>query len=180
MLGCPAVVIVPDTKDWTWVLERPCADCGFDASGCEPQAVAALVRENASVWHRLLADGVIKPGRPNNETWSSLEYACHVRDVYRRYDERIALMLAEDDPLFPNWDQDTSAIEERYDDQDPAEVIKGLVVAAEGIASRLDGVTDAEWERKGRRSDGASFTIASISKYMVHDPIHHVWDVANA
>jgi hypothetical protein len=25
--------IVPDTKDWTWVLERPCPECGFDASG---------------------------------------------------------------------------------------------------------------------------------------------------
>ena len=24
--------IEPDTKDWTWVLERPCPECGFDAS----------------------------------------------------------------------------------------------------------------------------------------------------
>ena len=23
--------IVPDTKDWTWTLQRPCPDCGFDA-----------------------------------------------------------------------------------------------------------------------------------------------------
>ena len=23
--------IAPDTKDWTWVLQRPCPDCGFDA-----------------------------------------------------------------------------------------------------------------------------------------------------
>ena len=22
--------IVPDTKNWTWVLERPCLDCGYD------------------------------------------------------------------------------------------------------------------------------------------------------
>ena len=21
-----------DTKDWTWVLERPCPDCSFDAA----------------------------------------------------------------------------------------------------------------------------------------------------
>ncbi|HEY5013683.1 MAG TPA: DinB family protein, partial [Acidimicrobiia bacterium] len=25
-------MITPDTKDWTWVLERPCPECGFDAS----------------------------------------------------------------------------------------------------------------------------------------------------
>ena len=24
--------IVPDTKDWTWVLDRPCEECGFDAT----------------------------------------------------------------------------------------------------------------------------------------------------
>ncbi|PVY29285.1 hypothetical protein C7458_10631 [Williamsia muralis] len=26
------MAIVPDTKNWTWVLERPCPDCGFDPS----------------------------------------------------------------------------------------------------------------------------------------------------
>ena len=25
-----ATPITPDTKDWTWVLERPCPECGFD------------------------------------------------------------------------------------------------------------------------------------------------------
>jgi hypothetical protein len=24
------VTIVPDTKDWTWVLDRPCPECGLD------------------------------------------------------------------------------------------------------------------------------------------------------
>ena len=24
--------ITPDTKDWTWVLDRPCPECGYDAS----------------------------------------------------------------------------------------------------------------------------------------------------
>jgi hypothetical protein len=24
------MTIVPDTKDWTWVLRRPCPECGFD------------------------------------------------------------------------------------------------------------------------------------------------------
>ena len=29
------MAIVPDTKDWTWVLERPCDECGFDARSAE-------------------------------------------------------------------------------------------------------------------------------------------------
>jgi hypothetical protein len=173
-------VIAPDTKDWTWVLDRVCPDCGFDASACDAQKVAVLVRTNATSWRRLLDSGAIRPGRPNRSTWSTLEYACHVRDVFRRYDRRIALMLTEDDPLYPNWDQDASAVEDRYDEQDPAEVVADLVAAAEQVATRLSGITGAAWERRGRRSDGASFTIGTIARYMVHDPIHHLWDVSAA
>lgn len=173
-------VIPPDTKDWTWVLDRVCPDCGFDASACDAPKVAVLVRTNATGWRRLLDSGAIRPGRPNESTWSSLEYACHVRDVFRRYDRRIALMQTEDDPLYPNWDQDASAVEDRYEEQDPAEVVADLVGAAEQVAARLSGITGATWERRGRRSDGASFTIDTIARYMVHDPIHHLWDVSTA
>jgi hypothetical protein len=170
-------MIVPDDKDWTWVLDRACPECGFDARACPADAVAALTRANAQVWKDLVANGRIRPGRPGDATWSSLEYACHVRDVFRRYDERIALMQTQDDPRFPNWDQDASAIADRYDEQDPAQVVEALGEAAVELADRLDAITDDEWARRGRRSDGASFTIDTIARYMIHDPIHHIWDV---
>jgi hypothetical protein len=35
--------------------------------------------------------------------WSTLEYACHVRDVFRLYDRRLALMLDEDDATFARY-----------------------------------------------------------------------------
>lgn len=172
-----ASVIAPDDKDWTWVLERPCPDCGFDASTCAADSVASLIRANAETWRRLLADGAIHAGRPDVRTWSSLEYACHVRDVYLRYHGRIGLMLTEHDPLYPNWDQDASAVEDAYERQDPERVVSDLNTAAEDLATQLDSVTGTAWDRPGRRSDGAAFTVASIARYMVHDPIHHVWDV---
>ena len=170
-------VITPDTKDWTWVVERECPECGFDASRAKPEDVPALIRENAAGWRRALDDGLIKRGRPNDSTWSSLEYACHVRDVYRLYDERLNLMLTEDDPLFENWDQDDTAVDDRYDEQAPAEVVADLMDSAELLAIRLERVSGEEWNRPGRRSDGASFTVSTISRYMAHDPIHHLWDV---
>ena len=41
--------IVPDDKDWTWVLERPCPECGFDASALQsPRAGAACGRLGAA------------------------------------------------------------------------------------------------------------------------------------
>ena len=170
-------MITPDDKDWTWVLREPCPACGFDASTCAPDAVADLIRTNAADWQRLLDEGAIAAGRPRADRWSTHEYACYVRDVYRRYDERMALMLDLDDPLFPNWDQDASAIDEAYDSQDPTVVVADLVANAGLIAARLDGLTSDQWDRPGRRSDGASFTLDTLSRYLVHDPIHHIWDV---
>jgi hypothetical protein len=170
----------PDEKDWTWVLERPCPECGFDASVTAATVVAELVRANAEVWRELLDAGRLRPGRPDRWTWSSLEYACHVRDVYRRYRQRLVLMATEHDPLFPNWDQDASVVEDRYDEQDPATVVADLALAADALAALLETVRGDGWQRPGRRSDGASFTVDTIARYMVHDPIHHVWDVGRS
>ena len=136
-----------------------------------------LARANAAEWVRLLEADVVRAGRPEPSIWSSLEYACHVRDVYGRYAHRIALMVAELDPLYPNWDQDASAEAELYDEQDAATVVAHLGSAANALAVQLDLLSPGQWERPGRRSEGASFIAATLARYMIHDPIHHVWDV---
>jgi hypothetical protein len=167
--------IVPDDKDWTWVLERPCPECGFDASAARPEAVPALIRANAATWPALLADPRART-RPDDDTWSALEYACHVRDVLRLYEQRLTWMVEQDDPLFPNWDQDVTAVEERYGDQDPEQVGVDLTAAAEVIAAHFEALPADAWSRPGRRGDGASFTVDTFARYFVHDPIHHTWD----
>ncbi len=168
--------IIPDTKNWTWVLEAPCPQCGFDASTFDEREIAALVRANAERWPAVLrrADVAI---RPDDSTWSALEYAAHVRDVFRIFATRVQLMLAEDEPTFANWDQDQTAVEERYGEQDPAVVSVELLTAAEAVASVFESVPADAWGRAGVRGDGARFTVASLGRYFVHDPTHHLWDV---
>jgi len=41
-------MIVPDAKDWTWVLERRCDDCGFDATAFAVTETGARTRANAA------------------------------------------------------------------------------------------------------------------------------------
>ncbi|MCU1507002.1 MAG: DinB family protein [Microbacteriaceae bacterium] len=171
-----AMAIIPDTKDWTWVLERPCNECGFDASGVENGDIPRLIRANAAAWPVELARSGVAT-RPNESTWSVLEYAAHVRDVFRLYQLRLDLMLETDDPLYPNWDQDATAIEERYNEQDPVVVARELVDAAETLAASFDALPAESWSRPGRRSDGAVFTVSSFARYLAHDPVHHLWDV---
>ena len=115
--------------------------------------------------------------RPAPEVWSPLEYGAHVRDVYRLFDARLALMLRKDDPTFDNWDQDQTAIDEEYAESDPDEVATELAAAAEAFVERLRSLSSADLERRGRRSDGAEFTVVTFSQYFLHDVVHHLCDV---
>jgi hypothetical protein len=171
------MAITPDTKDWTWVLERPCPECGFAAAEVEVDDIPLLLRENAAGWMPVLkrADVAV---RPDEHTWSALEYAAHVRDVFRIFTVRLGLMLGEEDPLFPNWDQDATADADRYNEQDPAVVADELVRAAASLADAFAAVPGADRTRTGRRSDGAAFTVTTLGRYLVHDPVHHLHDVA--
>lgn len=171
-------MITPDTKDWTWVLDTECPECGFDARTIDHDTIPAMLRDNAAAWRTLLADGEATRSRSRPDKWSPLEYACHVRDVCRLYGERLTLMLTEDDPGFPNWDQDQTAIDDRYSAQDPAQVGVELVEAAERLAAHFDRVSGRQWERTGSRSDGAHFTVDSFARYFIHDPVHHLYDVS--
>ncbi|MEM9514233.1 MAG: DinB family protein [Actinomycetota bacterium] len=168
----------PDSKDWTWVLDSTCQECGHDVRTFDRDEIGALIRENASHWQRVLdRDAGALRTRPDPNVWSPLEYAAHVRDVYALYDDRLRLMLETDGARYPNWDQDETAVEQNYNAADPAIVASDLLMRAEELATRFDGVAGDQWQRIGYRSDGAAFTVESFARYLIHDPIHHLWDV---
>ena len=171
------MTISPDTKDWTWVLQHRCPECGLDSGSFAREAVPAMIRANAANWHAALTQPGDPRQRPAPDKWSPLEYGCHVRDVLRLYRIRLDLMLTTDGPQYPNWDQDATAVEERYGEQDPATVAAELAAAAELMAARFEQVGGAQWERTGYRSDGARFTIETFARYFIHDPLHHYYDV---
>lgn len=165
-----------EIKDWTWVLERRCPECGFDASTVPYERVPELLRENAAAWPAVLARADVRD-RPAPEVWSPLEYAAHVRDAHVIFGERLALMLGDDDPAFANWDPDETAERDRYAEADPAAVGQALIRAADRTAAAFAAVAAGDLGRTGRRSDGTIFTVESLARYYVHDPIHHLHDV---
>jgi len=176
VLQTGAVSIEPDTKDWTWVLDRPCPECGFDPGGVAAEDLAELFHQNIRGWYGALdrADATV---RPAPDVWSRLEYACHVRDVHRIFGKRLTSMLEQDNPVFENWDQDATAVEDRYDEQDPATVSVELVEAAADVAAIYAGVRPDQWQRPGRRSNGSEFTVETLGRYHLHDVVHHLHDI---
>lgn len=167
----------PDDKDWTWVTVRRCPDCGFDPGALAVTGIGTALRETTPRWATVLGRPDVVE-RPSPTVWSPLEYGCHVRDVHRLFAHRTRSMLDSDAPRFANWDQDDTARRDRYWEQDPATVSAELVEAAEEAAAVFDGVPDDAWERRGVRSNGSEFTVASIGRYYLHDVVHHLHDVA--
>lgn len=172
----------PDTKDWTWVLERPCPECGYRAEAVDRDQIGALMRSNAAGFRAALKRGDIVHQRPpvppgGSPRWSGLEYGAHVRDVYKLANERLTRMIKKKGPTFPDWDQDGAAIEGDYASADPDKVSYDLAVTAGKVADLLDKIRGDDWQRSGTRSDGREFTIESLARYMLHDVTHHLWDV---
>jgi hypothetical protein len=166
----------PDVKDWTWVLDERCPDCGFDAATVDRRAVP----EQTCRYAGMLVDALGRPDaavRPQPAVWSTLEYGCHVRDVCTLFASRLRLMLDEHDPVFANWDQDVTALEQRYWEQDPHQVAGQLTAAAHALADDFAAVRDEQWQRPGRRSNGSVFTIDTFARYFLHDLAHHAADV---
>ena len=175
--GDRADEIQPDDKDWTWVLERPCDECGLDASTVSRDELGERLFVAAEEWVQILRSSPAVEMRPAPDVWSPLEYGAHVRDVYALTSERLELMLTQDDAVFANWDQDETARTSRYAEQDPEQVAEDLEAAAERLVSRIAEIEADAWDRRGTRSNGSQFTVTTFLQYIVHDVVHHLWDV---
>ncbi|GAB3441943.1 maleylpyruvate isomerase N-terminal domain-containing protein [Phycicoccus ginsengisoli] len=172
----PADSVPADTKDWTWVLEQRCPECGFEAAAVTGPQVAEQVLALTAPWRAVLErdDG---RERPAPGVWSPLEYACHVRDACRVFEGRVRQMLAEDGAQFANWDQDEAAVSGRYREQDPAVVAEELVEAAVTTCRAFEDVDGEDWQRRGLRGNGSEFTVLTLGQYLLHDLAHHLVDV---
>lgn len=175
MAAAEPAEIPPDTKDWTWVIEAGCPECGWTP----PPATEVATRVRATIprWEAVLRrPDVAVRDRP--ERWSALEYGCHVRDVCLIFGGRLTQLLTEDDPTFADWDQDAAARAGGYHAQDPSTVAGEYTEAAAHTAGLFAAVRPEQWQRRGTRSNGSPFTVATLGAYFLHDLEHHLVDVA--
>jgi hypothetical protein len=167
-------------------LTERCDECGFDAGSLTtaeiPDVLRRFPRRYRAPLTRFLegedGDAVIR-ARPEPTTWSALEYACHVRDVFAVYVERIERARREDIPTFESMDRDGRATRDRYNEQDPATVADALDANAAALADALDGLAPDEWERTAIHPypGRAPRSIAWMSRNTVHEGNHHLLDI---
>src|SRR5690625_8035420 len=99
--------IEAETKDWTWVLRQECSECGEDVGQLSLADAIERLRELQDPWRVELE----QPGlatRPNDRTWSRLEYACHDRGAHEDFRGRVDLILNRTSPTFCDCDEDAA------------------------------------------------------------------------
>ena len=169
--------VPPETKDWTWVLSERCPQCSLEAGVLTLAEIPAVIRAQVQVWPVVLLRADVRL-RPEPQVWSPLEYGGHTRDALGLFTDRLALILAEDEPTFADWDPNDAALAGRYHELDPGTVSEEILAAAETLAAAAEAVPPESVERRGLRSDGAPFTVTTLLQYLVHDLVHHLWDVS--
>ena len=180
---------IDDGRDGPWVIPEPgwvCPECGFDFDACEPREAPGLIRafppryrvplERALPGEDL--DAILR-ARPSPNTWSALEYACHARDSFALYDERVTTTMKEDRPSFPRMRRDELVVERDYNRQDPAAVLTGLEAATRALAVELEYVRGDGWARRAYRDD-LEMTIAWMARNAVHEGNHHLLDIGRS
>lgn len=160
-----------------------CDECGFDYEALSPQELPVAVRAFAKRYRAPLSrflpgedgDAVVRE-RPAPGTWSALEYAAHVRDVFASYDGWIRRCLTEDRPVLEGTPPDELAVERRYNDDDPAAVTEALAENAERLATTVESVPDDGWDRVGLRRDEER-SVLFTARRAVHEGGHHLLDI---
>ncbi len=163
-----------------------CEECGFDYDGPAPaelpDALRVFGRRYRAPLTRFLPgeDGAtLIRARPLPDTWSALEYACHVRDVLEVQRERLEIALAEHRPTFPSKGMYGWPEERAYNEEDAAVVLNDLAARAEGLATLVATIGDDGWDRPLVYSypEPADRTVLWLVRHTVHEGHHHLLDV---
>ena len=160
-----------------------CDECGFVYADLAPADIPAAIRSFAKRYRAPLSrflpgedgDSVVRE-RPSPETWSALEYAAHVRDVFASYDGWIKQCLTEERPVLEGPAPDEAAGLRRYNEDDPAAVAEALAANAERLASTVESVPEDGWNRVGLRRDEERSVLFSARR-AVHEGSHHLLDI---
>jgi len=159
-----------------------CPECGLEFEAMPVDEIVPALRGFGRRYRapltRLLPgeDESVLRTRPAPETWSALEYAAHVSDVFDRYAGWVARMLAEDTPALEGMALDELAVARAYNDLVPVEVVTELADRAGGLATTFEAVPDDGWPRTGVHGNH-EHSVAFLARHAVHEGSHHLLDI---
>jgi DinB superfamily len=155
-----------------------CAECGYDF-GEDPDRLsarcAAFSAGLSSVLHATPLDLLLR--RPDQRTWSPLEYAAHVGEVIPWYVARVRRVLREAEPRLAAFDWDRAASEGQYRQRGVGTVVRDLRQACTTLAEVAGSVSGDDLTRAGTGSDGTPRTVRTLLARAGHELAHHELDI---
>lgn len=151
-----------------------CARCGFNDSSVTPADAAVAVRSYPRRFRAVLArpddeDDVVR--RPAADGWSALDHAAHVATSLGTVAEALRLVSIEERPLVALAPERREAVPATVDVD---AVVRDLEDAAGRAAGAIDGIKGADWERRGRVSEGDDVSALDLARHAVHEGVHHL------
>jgi hypothetical protein len=143
-----------------------CDECGFAYDLDEAAAAGPTIVAGATELAAILSDGGADVhARRDPARWSTLEYACHVRDVLMVQRERVLAARRTDCPSFDPMGRDERVEHDGYAEQDPLDVARRL------------GPT--EWDRTVMYNYPKTLerSLRWVAVHTVHELRHHLLDV---
>src|SRR5215469_302312 len=112
--------------------------------------------------------------RPAAGGFSLLEQICHLRDIDQDgYARRLALMLAEERPSFPDLDGERLAAERDYQSQEIEPALAAFAATRAAILQRLGKLSRAERSRTGLMNGEREMSVDDlVGAMLAHDAEH--------
>jgi hypothetical protein len=157
-----------------------CRGCGFEYDlKLAPVARTAIVEGSSQLALLLDSAAIDLRTRRQPQTWSPLEYGCHVRDVLLVQRERVLAARRVEEPSFDPMGRDERVEHDGYADQDPVDVARQLRDAARLFANVLDKLGPEEWERTVMYNYPARSvrSLQWVAVHSAHEVQHHLRDV---
>ena len=156
-----------------------CEECGFEYVLDDAEKASAEIAARVRQLTALLQGGGDLPRRREPDTWSPLEYGCHMRDVLLVQRERVLAARWMETPSFDPMGRDERVEYDGYADQDPADVVRELNDAAAMFANVLDRIPPEDWGRTVIYSYPKKFerSLRWVAVHTVHEVRHHTLDI---
>ena len=157
-----------------------CDECGFayELDGAT-RAGAAIVEGAAAVAGLVGTEGTDVRARRHELVWSPLEYACHVRDVLLVQRERVLAARRRERPSFEPMGRDERVEHDGYSAQDPRDVARHVVDAAQMFANVLARLGPDDWQRTVvyNYPTEQERSLRWVAVHTVHEVQHHLLDI---
>jgi len=105
--------------------------------------------------------------RPAEGEWSIKEVCGHLCDDSEMWRRRLALILSEDNPTLPTYEQEELVRERAYQDADLADVLADFRRNRQEIATLLSSLAPPDWERAGVHPEHGPRTIRTGMELMI-------------